>query len=263
MNVASRMESTGSPGRIHLSQDAAQMLKAAGKEDWLVEREDVVSVKGKGAMNTYWLKFCPMNDDAKLVNPEQESNDGDLDGSIRIEEYDAPNKNVARLIDWNTEVLLDLLRKVVARRRAVDRRHGKRHAQDYTRDTSLVEYKKYVAQRSLVDHVAEVINISDFEKELDVECPNKIRLGPEVEAQARAYVTECAALYNNVAFHNFEHASRKWPRLIVHFPNPTRFLRFRFLCTLKQTYRCCHVRQQSSWSDHHPRERWIPAAGSE
>ena len=39
INVASRMESTGSPGRIHLSRESARLLKEAGKGDWLLQRK--------------------------------------------------------------------------------------------------------------------------------------------------------------------------------------------------------------------------------
>jgi Adenylate and Guanylate cyclase catalytic domain len=206
MNVASRMESTGSAGRIHLSQDSAALLKSAGKGSWLVKREDVVSVKG--TMTTFWVKISP--DEARLINPkiDQSSQDVDLDTSCQVEDFDeSPVKNRARLIEWNTEVLLDLLRKVVVRRRAIQRRHGNKGGHQLSRDTSGMEYRKYVAQRSLVDHVAEVIPFSNYEKDLDMEDPSKVYLSPQVKAQARAYVEECAALYNDVAFHNFEHAS--------------------------------------------------------
>ena len=46
MNVASRMETLSSPGRLHLSQDAAALLKAAGKGSWLVKREGTLPVDG-------------------------------------------------------------------------------------------------------------------------------------------------------------------------------------------------------------------------
>ena len=182
-------------------------------------------------MTTYWVKVCP--NEAKLVNPRSDNsaNDADLDGSTKVEEYDSPFKNVQRLIDWNTEVLLDLLRKVVAKRQAIESRHGKRRAQDFSRGSSMIEYKKYIAQRSLVDHVAEVIPFASYEKDLEPVCPSKIYLDPEVEAQARAYVEECASLYNNVPFHNFEHASRKQLCLVFELFQASCFLTHSFLCT--------------------------------
>ena len=55
VNSASRMESTGQPGLIHISQATADALKASGKSNWYSPREDMVEVKGKGLMQTYWV----------------------------------------------------------------------------------------------------------------------------------------------------------------------------------------------------------------
>ena len=48
MNKASRMESTGLPGRIQLSAETAELLIAAGHEKWITPRETKVFAKGKG-----------------------------------------------------------------------------------------------------------------------------------------------------------------------------------------------------------------------
>ena len=60
VNVASRMESTGEPGRIHVSEFFADALRdwkgleGTGR-DWKVVERGMVEVKGKGQMQTYWL----------------------------------------------------------------------------------------------------------------------------------------------------------------------------------------------------------------
>jgi adenylate cyclase len=51
VNTASRMESSGLPGRIQLSQQTALLLDA----DFDVQERGKVEVKGKGCMTTYWL----------------------------------------------------------------------------------------------------------------------------------------------------------------------------------------------------------------
>jgi len=53
VNVASRMESTSEPGRIHVSEAFAEAL--AGAPYSIVERGSV-EIKGKGQMTTYWLE---------------------------------------------------------------------------------------------------------------------------------------------------------------------------------------------------------------
>jgi len=53
VNVASRMESTGKPGKIQLSERTASMLTS---DDLTIVERGEVSVKGKGTMTTYWLE---------------------------------------------------------------------------------------------------------------------------------------------------------------------------------------------------------------
>ncbi|KAG2427346.1 hypothetical protein HXX76_012540 [Chlamydomonas incerta] len=56
VNVASRMESTGAPGVIHVSEDTQRLAAPhmpPGCGSW--RRREGVEVKGKGTMDTYWL----------------------------------------------------------------------------------------------------------------------------------------------------------------------------------------------------------------
>lgn len=51
VNVASRMESQGIPGKIQVTESSYDFLK----DKFLLEKRGTVSVKGKGDMMTYWL----------------------------------------------------------------------------------------------------------------------------------------------------------------------------------------------------------------
>ncbi|KHJ93605.1 adenylate/guanylate cyclase catalytic domain protein [Oesophagostomum dentatum] len=53
VNTASRMESNGKPGMIHLSADAVHLLHIVG--GFKVEPRGEVIIKGKGVMETFWL----------------------------------------------------------------------------------------------------------------------------------------------------------------------------------------------------------------
>ena len=53
VNVASRMESTGEPGRVQVSEAFAQALRDS--PGWNLEVR-TIEVKGKGEMQTYWLE---------------------------------------------------------------------------------------------------------------------------------------------------------------------------------------------------------------
>ena len=53
VNTASRMESHGEPGKIHLSSCTADILKTISS--FQLEQRGQMAVKGKGMMVTYWL----------------------------------------------------------------------------------------------------------------------------------------------------------------------------------------------------------------
>jgi adenylate cyclase len=59
VNVASRMESGGEAGRIHVTEEIRSRLQ----EEYVFEERDTIEVKGKGLMKTYFLKAkkdrCP------------------------------------------------------------------------------------------------------------------------------------------------------------------------------------------------------------
>jgi predicted RNA-binding protein YlxR (DUF448 family) len=51
VNTASRMESHGSPGRIHVSDTTHRLLR----HKYVFEKRGIIQVKGKGDMRTYFL----------------------------------------------------------------------------------------------------------------------------------------------------------------------------------------------------------------
>ena len=50
------MESNSARGKIQASQQTADLIRAAGKGDWVRPRSDKVQAKGKGLLQTYWLE---------------------------------------------------------------------------------------------------------------------------------------------------------------------------------------------------------------
>ena len=55
MNTASRMETNGIVGKIHVSDATANALIAKGKPHWLEPRSDKIVAKGKGELQTFWV----------------------------------------------------------------------------------------------------------------------------------------------------------------------------------------------------------------
>lgn len=55
VNIASRMESTGQTGRVHVSENTARLLPPTFE----LEERGMVEVKGAGSMLTYFVNSCP------------------------------------------------------------------------------------------------------------------------------------------------------------------------------------------------------------
>ncbi|GBM94016.1 Retrovirus-related Pol polyprotein from transposon 297 [Araneus ventricosus] len=53
VNTASRMESTGSPLRVHCSESCKNLLEKLG--GYVLDERGLVNIKGKGDMKTFWL----------------------------------------------------------------------------------------------------------------------------------------------------------------------------------------------------------------
>ena len=72
INTAQRIESTGKPNSIHLSEQTAQLIKEGGKSEWLLPRKDAVKAKGKGQLRTYWLRGVDIEDSLSSADEEAE-----------------------------------------------------------------------------------------------------------------------------------------------------------------------------------------------
>mmetsp|Transcript_10416 Transcript_10416/g.15780 ORF Transcript_10416/g.15780 Transcript_10416/m.15780 type:complete len:547 (-) Transcript_10416:55-1695(-) len=56
INTASRMESTSVGGKIQVSAETAELIRSDRREKWLVKRDDIITAKGKGRLQTYWVE---------------------------------------------------------------------------------------------------------------------------------------------------------------------------------------------------------------
>lgn len=63
VNTASRMESLGVPGQVHVSGSTALLLRQHGLDNWLEKRQEEVRVKGKGLMQTFLVAKYLANDE--------------------------------------------------------------------------------------------------------------------------------------------------------------------------------------------------------
>jgi hypothetical protein len=223
VNTAARIESTGQRDRIHLSDHTAKQLINAGHEDWVKAREDVVEAKGKGLIHTFWLVLDECDEDVLDDSPfvkqgvaEQAPMDDDEGSSNASEKapvlkpssssyknLDVGNaRKIERLVAWNSELLLQLLKHIVAKRTAVA---GRRMTQIALRAMA----QNISSGGMVVDEVTEIIQLPNFDEratnKVDV---SAVKLSPEVISQTKRYVGLIASMYKQNPFHNFEVSRR-------------------------------------------------------
>lgn len=211
------MESTGERNRIHLSQETADLLVAAGKGHWIEERKGKIHAKGKGELQTYWLTLHLQSGSSNKSGSTHSSEERDeasvgetddkkllpyLSKSVSVPNSPFDDKT-QRLVEWNTDVLARLLKLVVARRLTSEAIRVEGLPEDSVHGSMKNELK------SVLDEVVEIIHLPEFDVrsargKVDAE---KIELGDSVLQQLRDYVTIIASMYRDNPFHNFEHAS--------------------------------------------------------
>lgn len=106
-----------------------------------------------------------------------------------------------RLINWNVEMMLRLLKQIVAHRGSTTKLNDGCMSQlpcDHIGEIPLQE-------------VREIIHLPDYNKRKSMKAvdPDTVTITDEVVTQLHDLVGSIAALYRDNPFHSFEHASRK------------------------------------------------------
>ena len=204
------MESTGAPSKIQLSKETADLLLAAGKSNWIRERAEKVRAKGKGELQTYWLEV--RHETAASVTSG--SSNSDLhDEELRVPQPAAKimkdsgptsrplDAKAKRLVDWNCDQLIRLLKLIVARRNAQARR-GSQLASGETEGLFSSNLRKV---GTVLEEVREIIMLPKFDPKVyrNHDDPDSVQISDEVLQQLHDYVSTIATLYRDNPFHNF------------------------------------------------------------
>ena len=198
MNTCSRLENSSQRGRVLCSTETAELIKKAGKEAWLEKRVDNVFAKGKGQMETYWLNVLGGRaGSVRSCISEDLQGFSKSKGAVYGRPYPGLNEKTHRLVDWNVEMLLRLMKEVVALRSSVAKKpSSSRHSQK----TSL----KLGA--TPLEEVREIIALPEFDfesKAVQKQDPENVQIPKDVVSQLHLLVSKIASMYNNNAFHNF------------------------------------------------------------
>lgn len=179
MNTASRIESLGQAGRIHVSSETAQLLIAAGRARWVKQRTDRVMAKGKGELVTYWLEVHGKEDSSSRSGSVEEPQPDLAQHSDVAESLSVLDEKTARLVEWNADLLLRMLRQIAARRRALN----------VIPSSSPPKWKR--AKDLVIDEVKEIVHLPTFEARVAKEEINidSINLGELVEEELKSFLT--------------------------------------------------------------------------
>ena len=115
------MEHTGMKGRIQLSPETAEALRDARKGDWIEPREDKVHAKGKGEIQTYFLKGSGSGESRSVTSFGTDNSFSTAEGDQFASESEEKHR---RLIEWNVDILYRLLKQCVASRQKMALRGG-------------------------------------------------------------------------------------------------------------------------------------------
>ncbi|KAL3929508.1 MAG: hypothetical protein SGARI_004729, partial [Bacillariaceae sp.] len=200
MNVTSRIENSSAKNKIHLSEQTADLLIAAGKGDWVEQRESKIVAKGKGELQTYWLTTgVPKNlsADVKLALPAISK----FLQKAKVEPAFCSTKTAAdgkgrlqRLVDYNVKVMERLLKRVVA----------VQSGEGINGDVLELICERYWSDTIVKEAKNDIPFLADWHFVTD---PKRVDLGSHVVSQLEAFVAKVASKYNDLPFHCFEHAS--------------------------------------------------------
>jgi Adenylate and Guanylate cyclase catalytic domain len=148
VNTAARMESNGSGGMVHMSQETADELLAHGKHGttftslavildydptnlsplfvpgWFYPRSEKITAKGKGELQTYWLDLSVSSIDDRMSQSttsiqtslsmqRNAVNDRRMKRIIDGREVSLPDVQICRLVDWILDTVNPLLCRIV------------------------------------------------------------------------------------------------------------------------------------------------------
>lgn len=256
VNTASRMESTGMRNRIHVSSETAAQIEKFGKKEWLLPREDAVPVKGKGDMKTFWLHVddigrsmngsssespagIPASSGGRQKNgvrrsallSDEKNQFASLDLSSRSGGSDheatsvtspsigaSPAEKKERLVNWGADLLLGLLKRIVAMRESQESLNELREFQDIVKGLDEIgglssklagnidgmprggvnssREPAILAEpgQTVLDEVAEIINLPKKASRYQQD-PGNVDLGANVVKQLYRFVREIARMY--------------------------------------------------------------------
>ena len=200
MKISSRSTSpfptsSGVPDKVHVSASTAALLKQCGKGHWVSKREEIVQVKGKGVLETFWM-VPKSRGGSGSASGSVHSNSSQMDyyEAFDIEEDDCIRNE--RLVDWIVKLLIPHMKQVIA----------KREAMPQVSAAPIAVFKRSSGETNL-DEVVTSLVLPKFDPRVAAKMdPSKVDIPLHVIGELRDFVFRMSQTYNQNPFHNFEHA---------------------------------------------------------
>ena len=170
-----------------------------------------MEAKGKGALETFFLKQNYNRQPGSSGHENSESSSASRDGLVHDPEATSDptvfSEKTNRLIDWNVETLVRLLKQLVGRRKAISQSRTPTIASAVV--TNFSKSMPFSQHSDYLKEVKEIITFPEFDGKVENMKVNvdDVKLPFPVHEQLRTYVSCIAGMYQDNHFHNFDHAS--------------------------------------------------------
>jgi 3'5'-cyclic nucleotide phosphodiesterase len=159
-------------------------------------------------MQTYWLAMSSAKKSRSSGDRSSSAQSSEILSDEQLMEHDHNSLNpsqvldskAGRLVEWNVDVLLRLLKEIVARRLSCSKSNSSTDRPNEERFSS-------IDNTHALDEVKEIITLPNFEEVKNNKNPDDICISDEVVQQLRSFVSNIAMMYRANPFHSFEHAS--------------------------------------------------------
>ena len=183
VTTASLIQEAGESGKIHISEETAKLLIKAGKGKWVEKREEKIRTVEKGELQTYWLTRgrSPLGRTEFETTSNAASAQSD---DVEDELFDLDSEQ--RWVEWNTDVLRNLLKQILARRENQRRWSGDMQPTSSNDDAEIP-----------LEEVKEIIELPKFDKKAAKRQHENqdIEISQKVSDQLKSYVSQIAGLY--------------------------------------------------------------------
>jgi 3'5'-cyclic nucleotide phosphodiesterase len=186
------MQTNSLPGKIMCSQKTRDYLDEAGLQDWTIQRDDVLEVKGKGQMCCYWITLSDPQYTLSIIERRTSKN-------MIVNDLD---QETARQVSWLSEIFVGMINDLLHERKVANTKGRKIET-----TTNSFDFENHPR-----NEVTETINLPMKSTDPSSSNPKTRKVStkqlvtPEVSTQLTIYIDVIAKLYRNNPFHNFRHA---------------------------------------------------------